>query len=448
MNTATSTTPAEDLWAPPHKVLDEFMRNCSQDSDTRSAMATALIISFWQLASREISSHLPSIILINAGNKEHDPLIDCLRKIEENTKDHEPKDEDAEIGQNLFAGGTPRQAPGSMVHAANYIREYRALYQTSPVEDWEGGYHDARVTGYGEGRSSKYSQAWHPELGLITDKKDTIILRIDQSDDKEAFLHDLQDQPKKLRHPVGMGENFNFVKKTIAVSGAITPDQFDEQLVDVALKLSQPIFFLPHLTDEEIHIPNSPALNRLRIKLELDIDIAPLIDFPLPDSDWTRQIQDEIWKRLSHLPSSYRFPIIFTIHQLYCVCKTLALYAGEDSVDSEQEIKELYTNIFITVLRSLSISLAFLAWHGLGFDLGHHLSKARKLLKQLREKDSMTLRDTQRIGGFKNAIERDKLIQQLVSEGLVHQEGKTITAVALEAFIKNLQNSIPTANPA
>ena len=83
------------------------------------------------------------------------------------------------------------------------------------------------------------------------------------------------------------------------------------------------------------------------------------------------------------------------------------------------------------------MSLAYLAWHGLGFGTASPLSMVRKLLRALRTNKTMTLRDVQRLG-FKTAALRDDVLGRLEAEGLLTLNGKQVVAVSHVQFVQGL----------
>lgn len=443
---STITNPAiEQIIEPVYKVLAEFMEQCSDDPETREAAVSTLLFSFWQMATRGVMPKIPSLALVNAGDKDQDPILRANRKL-----CNYKKDEREDIrGSGRFAGGTPTQAPKAMLHAVCALQKHQQDYPTiEPISNWEAYYHDARVTGYGKGDIRPYTGAVDPKLGLPTDKLNSILLLLDEKKDWEAFRHDLLSTPQNIQAPAGIGQGLQLVDKIMTLSGSISADECDDKLVDAVLELGKPFFFLPHVCSEPINIPNYPALSYFSLRLN-DPKILAL-NFPLlPQDKWCSYYQDWIFQRLAHLPQNYRFGVLETVHQLQSVCETLTLFAGPANGESTPETRALACNLFNTALRSIALSLAFLAWHGLGIELACSLRTVRKVLKVLREDGgSMSLRDLQQATGIGKAATRDVLLVQLENQGLVTLDDNLVSATYIHEFIQNIQEQLPIATKA
>ena len=85
--------------APRHRELAEFLQGCSADASTRTIATTALVLTLWQMAGRHMTSRLPSMLLLNAGDAA-DPI-------------------DVFIGEHATGGGSgPKtQTEGAFAHA-------------------------------------------------------------------------------------------------------------------------------------------------------------------------------------------------------------------------------------------------------------------------------------------------------------------------------------------
>ncbi|BDS05352.1 hypothetical protein NT6N_03920 [Oceaniferula spumae] len=438
----TTPTAYEQLTEPVYKVLDDFMLNCSDDPETREAMASAMTVSYWQMAARGLTAQLPSMILVNAGGAE-DPVLDAIRKL-----CNYQKDERTDIrGSGRFAGGTPAQAPAAMLFAVRSLQQHRKDFPVSPpLSDWESYFHDARVTGYGKGDIRPYAGAFDPKLGLVTDPRNSITLLLDDKQDWEAFRHDLSGEPQKIREPSGIGRGLDFTAKSMALSGSLDADDFDEKLVDAALELGHPLFFLPHTSSAPVKFRNYPGMSYFALHLKTP-GLIPR-NYPLmPEDKWCRYYQKWIWKRLLLMPVNYRFCILEAIHKLQSVCETLALYTGPASGDPVPGVAELANNLFNSLLRSMALSLAFLAWHGHGIEPGCSVNTTRKVLKLLREDGgSMKLRDLHRATGFGSAAKRDEVLARLENEGLVTLDDNLVSANDMHEFIANIREQLPMAD--
>jgi hypothetical protein len=302
----------------------------------------------------------------------------------------------------------------------------------------EEHYHSARITGYGRGDHSQYAKAFHPNLGLITDKKNAIILHLDSDADKQKFRQDVTEAPLQILQAVGPGKGLDIYYKNVSVSGSLTPDECDEELVDAILRLGIPFFFIPHTSSTPITIPNTSALSIFSTFVKLEAPMPENTPTLMPYESWSSGYQDHIWKRLMHLPVTYRLPVLEITHKISRVCESITVITSKfENVDTTV-MTQIAAELYIHTLRGVAISLTYLAWHGLGFDAGIPLVNLRKLLRQLRGKETMTLRDVQRLARFENAEVRDDVMGRLVAEGLITLEGKYVTTVTHKKFVEGL----------
>jgi hypothetical protein len=445
MNTTANRTVAEMLQEPVETELAKFMAECSDDPETRDTMVSTLVLSLWQMGARGNKVQLPSMILINAGGEDDDPLLSAVHKISQRTKD----ELEGIRSSGHFAGGTPDKAPDAMFQAFSTMRQHQSgLGCFEPRTDLENYYHSAREAAYGRGDMSPYTGAWDPKLGLVTDLRNSILLLLNTEEDWEAFRHDLEHEPKKIEKPTGIGQQLMHVDKTLALSGTIRAEQFDEGMLDAVLELGLPLLFMPHTCSESINIPNPLQLAHFVYELKRIPKLFVCNFSHLPEDKWVRYYQNWIWQRLSLLPAEYRFGMMETVHQLQGVCEQLAIYSYDESdIDRHtKEIEVLTRNLFTTVLRSIALSLAFLAWHGHGIKLSCSIRSARKLLTLLREDGgSMSLRDVQRGAGFGSAAKRDEVLQQLEDQGLVTLDDNLVSATTMNEFIGNIREQLPVA---
>ena len=97
-------------------------------------------------------------------------------------------------------------------------------------------------------------------------------------------------------------------------------------------------------------------------------------------------------------------------------------------------------------LRGLTLSIAGLAWAGVGFHISCSTKQLDKALKALRDHGSMSKRDLQRRARFATAAHRDNVLIELEAEHLVKLEGKVVTAYTFEEFTRLLHHhsDLPT----
>ncbi|NWK57489.1 hypothetical protein HW115_17865 [Verrucomicrobiaceae bacterium N1E253] len=437
MTTTHPPSVHEQITEPVYKVLTEFMDKCSDDPETREAMLSSLTLSFWQLASRGVMRQTPSIILVNASNEQgQDHILKAVRKLCNEGKVEEQQNTEA-----------MKRAPDAMLKAALTEQQIRANPASAHCKScWPEIYNKERVVGFGQGNVSDYARAWHPQLGLITDKKNSIVLKLNGESDWETFRHDLHNEPQKLKSPAGISTELDLLVKSLTLNGALEAERCDHELVDAVLELGIPLFFLPHTTSKPINIPNYPALSYFALKLDTTANMLPCSAPLVPQDKWCSYYGDWIFQRLSRLPQNYRFCILETVHQLQIACETLVLYSGPANGESTPDTRALARNLFTTVLRNTALSLAFLAWHGHGIELSCSLRTARKVLKVLREDGgSVSRRDVQRSVGFNTAAKRDEVLAQLENQGLVTLDDNLVSATHMHEFIANIRQQLPMA---
>ena len=152
------------------RMLTDFLHACAPDSSTRTMAAAMLALTLWQRTGRSSTPVLPSMLLVNAGAAEADPLDTLANALATGMDDKEPQT----VGSGAFAGGTPELARTAVVNA---VERRKLLGDAGPhneaeIRSWEKRFHDARRTGYGSGLAAYYAGAWHEQLGWLTDPGD------------------------------------------------------------------------------------------------------------------------------------------------------------------------------------------------------------------------------------------------------------------------------------
>ncbi len=399
--------------------------------------ATAIVLTLQQLLSRGTAHQLPSVIPVNAGDEAPDPIDAVIGKLACIRVPEKPQEN---LPHRPSLVGTPEEARRRMQVAVLEQQKLKAPIQEGGVGSgsWEKNYHKARAAGYGPGCIKHYADAWHHHLGWVTDPMDAVILRLEGDVDLKSFLRDLSERPEKLQSPTGIGGGLGRVTKRIALSGSFTVGQWDADLVDRILALGRPFFFLPYATGKPLKIPNLPALSNLGYLLEESGDFPIIANPLLPGHDWIRMYEDSLWRRLPHLPRSYRFSVLRIVHELEETCGAICNCLRTMSGAKHQDTTPLLIDLYNLALCGIAISIAALAWHGLGFHPGCPLPKARKILSRLRVQGSLSCRDVYRLGRFKTAEARDDVLARLSAEGLVRVDGKTVTAIPLAEFLNAL----------
>jgi len=421
----------EKLSQPALPVLAEFVHGCSKDPATRTASVTQFVTSLWQLTGRSMTAQMPSTIVVNAHDLVPDATDLLASLMVANPHGSEPR--------ACLMFGTPAQATGAMVVA---IKENQGLgkvtaYNASIHHDLEERYFAAQRTGFGYGPSRSYSGAWHDCFGLITDRKDEVILRIDRPQDRAAFRKDVLGGAQSLRQPHGYGKGLELVPKHVALSGSLPASQWDAEFANGIVGLGIPLLMLPSVAKTPPVIANEAIFDFITKSLPRTFDKRveePTNLFPDP---WFEGYGAELRRRLRHLPADYEHAMQRMIRQLFPVCLRIASWCGKYSGSNNDEIMALTFDLCAHTTRGLVLSVAGLAWHGLGIDAGCPQEKIVRVLKYLRTREPMT-RSEMLSGAHLEKAERDRLVECLSAENLIRVDGKIVTATRYAEFVDRL----------
>ncbi|MGB6220925.1 hypothetical protein [Haloferula sp.] len=429
---------------PLHRVLSDLIAGCSSESGTSTMTTAGLVLSLCQLRGRAMSEHVPSLIFLNAGEAAPDP-------VDEFVKDFVHDEEANNPGENGYTAGIPikpEHAPAIMERAIRERRDLGYRRELDPLSErnaqaHENAYREASKSAHGTGGARAYSRAWAKGFGLLTDKDDQVILRLNEAPDRAAFRHDVLKDPGRLLMPEGVGQHLLMARKTVTVSGSLTVDLWDEELVTGIIKLGLPVVFLPHTGKEPLTIPNAAAMKVLP-GLWRDVP-APCArtSLRLPPINWFVAHTKDVRQRLHLLPGdgAYEFAIQQLLHQLGSACDQIAQYSGNNHETTPEQISALYWDLHARSFRGITLGMAALAWHCLGFDTGCPREKALKVLSYIREKGSVKKSDLLLAKGSRvDAATRDILLERLAAEDLIRVEGKTVTATSFEDFVMALHS--------
>lgn len=445
MNTTTKPPAHEQTSEPAYLALEDFICNCSNDPETRESMTSALVLDLWQLGARGNKNQLPSTVLVPTANKDTDFILNALHQLSNYHREIQHP-----IPPTINYGPNPADyASFKMQSAVQALDQYQAEF--APVTELEKDYHEARIIGYGTGDVAPYVRGWDRALGLVTDQRNAIHLHLHEQEDWNAFRRDLENEPGKLNAPTGIGQQLQVVDKAMSFTGTLPADQLDYELVDSMLNLGLPIFFQPHSCTEPLRGLDNKYLTHFVGRMRAIPDLLICNFTQLPEDKLVGYYQNWIWQRLSKLPARYRFGVMETVHQLQGVCEQLAIFSHPSpyQYNGSSKIKALARNLFTCVLRSIALSLAFLAWHGLGIEPGCSVRTTRKVLKLLREDGgSVSRRDVQRFVGFSTATKRDQVLEELENQGLVTLDDNLVSATTMPEFIQNIQEQLPMATKA
>jgi hypothetical protein len=412
-------------------VLAEFVHGCSKDPVTRTASVTLFVTSLWQLAGRSMTAQMPSTIVVNA----HDLVPDATDLLA-SLMVANPH------GSGLRTcpvSGTPGQASGTMAAVlAQKQKLGKANASNAPIHrDLEERYFAAQRTGFGYGPSRRYAEAWHESFGLLTDREDELILRLDAPQDRAAFRTDVLGGEKRLRQPLGYGKGLEAVPKHIALSGSFPVSLWDATLASGIVELGLPILMLPSVAKTPPEIANEAIFGFITSSLPRSFDHRVEEPANLIPDPWFEGYGRELRLRLRHLPANYEYTMQKLVRQFFPVCLRIARWCGTYSGSATAEIMALTYDLCAHATRGLVLSLAGLAWHGLGIDAGCSREKVLKALDCLRTGEPMT-RSELRGGARLEKRERDLLVECFAAEDLVRIDGKTVTATTYEEFVDSL----------
>ena len=423
---------------PRHRVLAEFMGGCSPDPATRTIATTALVLSLWQVAGWRMTHRPPSMLLLNATESTPDPID----RMADTIASYRGRKGPAEKGVGQLVGATPSQADTAM-RAAVMRREQLG---NAGIEQQVQHFHTARTTAHGEGPTRGYSNAWDEQLGLITDEDNQVILRLDAPRDHAAFRRDVLENHERLREPQGIGGMLQMARKSISVSGSLTSDLWDGRLAHSIVELGLPILHLPHLAEDPL-VCNHPALYVLALAISrgrFGVTAEP----HFPPEDWCGQYERFLRKRLHLLHGDYEFSVLRVVRELGPVCRAIARSSATEGATAEQ-VKALTAGLYCNALRGITLGVAALAWHCLGFDPECEREVALELLRHLRDQGGLTRREIHRKFPAFSAEQRDRVLERLAAEGLVELKDKKVAAATQEGFVKALhaRAELPMAEP-
>jgi len=421
-------TPQEDYQL---NALISLITNYEDDHLLQNTTVTAIVFSIWQLTSRGTSLPAPSLMLIKPEQVDSCATYNLLDKLTPTN--------------NYYYTGSEGLEPCSVDQASALMKIYYNQRKNNLNETKVEAFHKVREIGYGQGIKCPYAAVWHPKLGLITDNRDGIILTLASEKDITTFRDDVSEHSPKLISPKGPGGDLEMQFKTISVLGSIPQKHFNSNFVTSLLEHGSVSLYLPCLKSDTTDIENLQAIkttvhimqNALIINALIINAKSRVINTNHP---WFRSYYNYLYSRLEHLPLACRFPILTTLHQLHQVCAKIVAEAVRFYTSLPAIADKLAMTLLMHSVRGLTLSIAGLAWVGVGFTTSCNSKQLEKTLKVLRAHESISRRDLHRKARFKTAACRDLILTELESEGLVSLKGNSVIAITLEQFTRSLHD--------
>ena len=375
--------------------------------------------------------------LVNAG-----PIADPLDKFARSSSGcRQAADPEDNEGHYLNDGKTSNRQFMRKIAKRN---DQSAEQCPAKFEAWMNQYQPlwmmAKRNCFGHGRSGQYARMWDTELGLMTDDDGSIILRVERDLDHARLREDITKYPDNLLRPLGRDNRAGITIKAAAVSGSLTPAQWDATIVTSVLREGLPILFLPHVTQKPLKTPERWFVTMMEFEKYchgLPTDIHRIRPIRGKLDDWGKSIENRVRSRLKSLPAAYEFFVLQVLRELPAVCVEIARFmAVRDS--TVEEVAALIHDLRSHAAHGIALGLESLAFHCCGIE-GCDKATARSLLAFVREKGSVSRRDIQRKLQKLDAESLGVVLTKLVAEGLVTLEGeRTVHAVTLEAFLRSL----------
>lgn len=419
--------------ASPHVVINQLIRDSTDDPATRCMTVAALVATLSQLAGPAAIERPPGCLLVNAGQADTDPINDVMRLL------------------TGISNPPPTASPGERQQPRDWM--FRLALDVTNVgkagrltREFLGPrmaeFRNARCQAFGADRFGFYADRHDEQLGWVADISNHVALRLDREIDLAKFRADVRDHSPCLTEPVGIGETMRLESKVLSVAGTLHAVEFDEPLVTGIVDAALPVVFLPHCAAAFLHTPPPLALQKLSIDLEhfsiVGDSFAPsAAPSRLPTGPWFVIWLARLRQRLLHFPEGYDFFIRQTIRDLRGWCRQLSRWATKAGPFGDER-KELSRNLTAMTLYGVSTGVEALGWHGYGFDAGCDRRGLLRLLSIVRKDKVIERRELQRRLQSITAGTRDDLLVRLASEGLVNLNGRLVEAVPLADYIRTI----------
>ena len=418
----------------PLPTLADWIHGCAEDTATRTAVVTTFVLSACQLAGHNLTHRMPSLILLRPDDAQAQALTDLASRFV--TEDRVSAEE---YRKTSSSAATPEQALKNMNFVLSIADDLKmgGLWLTDNIRHYGNKFLESQDDLHGTGASRPYAEAWHENFGLITDRDNRLILHLDTPKDVQAFRQDVMDKNPKLTMPTGYCAGLQQGSKEIAIAGAMSPEQWHADLARNLVDLPFPILLLPQPGAATFTLPDDDFI-RVLIGLSSGNLKGPVTEpysvLPIP---WFEHYFALLCQRLRHLPADYGHAFERLARQLPGGCIQYVQLLGTCTTKNEFEIGALAFDLYAYTLRGLTISMAGLAWHCLGFDPGCARQEASRVLGYLRANGPMSSSDLLRKAHLTKEL-RDVLVKRLAEQDLVEIDGKIIRAMGYDEFVERL----------
>lgn len=430
------TDPNRRQVSPSSLALLQLMHESFPDPLSRCSAVAAEVFSRWQLGGHTLSQSPPSMLLVNCGSLEHDPIWEL-------------------IGRNCWTDNPPPTGEAAVKVIQEWV-DKRISFPTQSMcfeDSIEALLQGLRDGTFSSDQRDEHVAMWEPPLGLTapqTAKQKGS--RMDSRPDPElpTSLEILDDRP----HPVA---------KLPAICGSIGSDSWGWELVSDILNHELPILFLPHAASG-----SSPLQSKLGQQLATDNFMSPCEQQtrhtvpmaglpPWEDSPWLKHLESVMLSQLRFLPSGYQFFLLRTIRNLASVCSSIVAQIHEDDLPADvatlvaSDLLQMTTWAMVTGVENLT-------WHGwgpadythigLGVKRGGPSRELSKLLKAVHDGGAISAkaleRKTSKLGG--RDLQRASII--LLNQGYVKEGPRKLPANPLADYVKDApwRSSLPTLN--
>lgn len=431
----------------PQKAASFIRQNLdrAQSGDSEACqLITALILSFWQLAGRSFDALPPSFLLVGRTDAElspgrllrgsltgqyGEPTWKCRGTQssddgEVTHKENEKKKEEArkvmararEFRQSLDRSGKRRSMRTECPYLFNEFERARdTLCSPAPLK--------------------RFRQGKLGDYGFVYGSDSCLSLSIGNEQDLALFLEHLKKDRRGILNPNGIDYEVRATPKQLSFLGWITPDEWSCDLTSVVLEKSLPLVFLPFSPMGGL---SSEGLRDFTMWLNIQLSILRGRGHPpLPDASTVvlpgvaKHYEKVLVAHLQARPAHYGFVVQKLVRDLQQVTTILVDLLEKDAPKSDS-IRDLVAPLYLTALHGITLGVCSLSFHPHG---GISPAQEKKLLSFVRENQQVTRREISRRFTTVNAEERDKLLDELDSLGLLTLNGKEVHATSFESYI-------------